>query len=111
MWLHNLHLAALPLTPHILWFLFLSATPLLADIVTYLGPGSGRLREYAQNGIAGNECPSKLGCADYTCACQSLFSKVVTAVSTAVEDACSNNQVDVTSAILYVYETLHRQQL
>ena len=79
-------------------------TPRLADGVTYLGPGSGRLRECALNGIVGNEGPGKLGCADYTCACQSLFSKAVTAVSTTVEDACSNNQVDVTSAILNVYE-------
>jgi hypothetical protein len=102
--LHGLHLAALGLTSNIFWLLFLSATPLLADSVNFLGPGSGRLRQCAQDGIIGREGPGKLGCADYACACQSMFLQVVAAVSTAVEDACSSNHADMTSAILSVYE-------
>jgi hypothetical protein len=104
MQLHGLHLAVLGLTSHILWLLFPSATLLLAGDVNYLGPGSERLRQCAQDGIIGKEGPDKLGCADYACACQSMFSQVVAAVSTAVEDACSSNHADMNSAILSVYE-------
>jgi hypothetical protein len=104
MQLRSLHLAEVRLSPCILWLFFIFATPLLADVNFLAGPGSGRLRQCAQDAIIGPDGPGKLGCAVYSCACQSLFSEVITAVSTAVENSCEDNQSDVTSAILTVFE-------
>ena len=102
--LHSLHLAALRPAPRILLFFSIFAKPLLASVNFLAGPGSDRLRQCAQDAIIGPEGPGKLGCAVYACACQSLFSEVITAVSTAVENSCEDNQSDVTSAILTVFE-------
>jgi hypothetical protein len=100
----NLHLTTIRLPLPIILLFLVFTDPLVADVNFLAGPGSDRLRQCAQDGVIDPNGPGKLGCAVYSYACQSLFSKVVTAVSTAVENHCENNQYDVTSAILTVFE-------